>query len=122
MSTNIKKLEDIIESEDVFETVRQIEGFDTLNQEELIIIKNGMNKVNYRKMDLVRNRAELPRWIDLERLVKQVIEFKKTYPGWILERIAANGQYDSLPPQTFYKFTYKTPHGHYMSFGGIEVL
>jgi hypothetical protein len=122
LSKEIKKLEDVIESENVFESVQNIEGFDTLLQEELVAISNGMNKTDYSKMDLVRARSKesIPRWIDLERLVKEVIAFKKLYPGWILEFLSSGGQYDTLPPQTFYRYTYKTPHGHYMSMGGIE--
>ena len=80
-------------------------------------------KTNYRDMEIVKIRNEdIPRYIDLERLVKEVIEFKKIYPGWVLDRIQKSGQYDTLPPQSFYKFTYKSPQGHYMSHGGIELL
>ncbi len=114
LSKEIKKLEDVIESENVFESVQNIEGFDTLLQEELVAISNGMDKTDYRK------NGNYPRWYDLERLVKEVIAFKKLYPGWILESLTRGGQYDTLPPQTFYRYTYKTPHGHYMSMGGIE--
>ena len=70
-----------------------------------------MNKTDYRK------HGDYPRFYDLETLIKHVIEFKKQYPGWVLESVEKTGQYDTLPPQTFYKFTYKTPLGHYMSFG-----
>jgi hypothetical protein len=120
----IKKLEEIVESENVFETVKYVEGFDTLLQEELVAISNGMDKTDYSKMDLVRARSKesIPRWIDLERIVKSVIEFKKLYPGWILDSVARGGQYDTLPPQIFYKYTYKSPHGHYMTMGGIELI
>jgi hypothetical protein len=124
LSKEIKKLEEIIETENVFESVQNIEGFDTLLQEELVAISNGMDKTDYSKMDLVRARSNesIPRWYDLERLVKEVIAFKKLYPGWILNYITKGGQYDTLPPQTFYKYTYKSPHGHYMSMGGIEII
>lgn len=124
LSKEIKKLKEIIETENVFESVQNIEGFDTLLQEELVAISNGMDKTDYSKMDLVRARSKesIPRWIDLERLVKEVIGFKKLYPGWILERLVLSGQYNTLPPQTFYKFTYKTPQGHFMTFGGIELI
>ena len=124
LSKQIKKLEEIIEAENVFESVENIEGFDTLIQEELVAISNGMDKTDYSKMDLVRARSKesIPRWIDLERLVKEVIGFKKLYPGWILESLTRGGQYDTLPPQTFYRYTYKTPQGHYMNMGGIEHL
>lgn len=116
LSQQIKKLERIIDTENVFESVQGVEGFDTLLQEELVAISNGMDKTDYRKF------GNYPRWHDLERLVKEVIDFKKLYPGWILESLARGGQYDTLPPQTFYKYTYKTPQGHYMSHGGIEVI
>ena len=114
LSKEIKKLEEIIETENVFESVQGVEGFDTLLQEELVAISNGMDKRDYRK------HGNYPRWYDLERLVNEVIAFKKLYPGWILERLGLGGQYDTLPPQTFYRYTYKTPQGHYMSFGGVE--
>jgi len=116
LSQQIKKLERIIDTENVFESVENIEGFDTLLQEELVAISNGMDKTDYRKF------GNYPRWHDLERLVKEVIAFKKLYPGWILESLARGGQYDTLPPETFYRYTYKTPHGHYMKMGGIELI
>ena len=116
LSKKIKKLEEIIETENVFETVQNIEGLDTLLQEELVAISKGMDKTDYRKY------GNYPRWHDLERLVNEVIAFKKLYPGWILESLAGGGQYDTLPPKTFYIYTFKTPQGHYMSMDGIERL
>jgi type I site-specific restriction-modification system R (restriction) subunit len=117
LSKEIKKMEQIIESEDVFESVKNVEGFDTLTKNDLFIISKGMDKRDYRDLKIVQN---CPRWIDLERLVKEVIHFKSIYPGWILENIIITGHYDSLPPQTFYKFTYKTPTGHYMMYSGMD--
>jgi len=124
LSKEIKTLEEIIETENVFETVKDVEGFDTLLQEELVAISNGMNKTDYSKMDLVRARSKesIPRFYDLERIIKSVIEFKTLYPGWILDSVARGGQYDTLPPQIFYRYTYKSPHGHYMTMGGIELI
>ena len=120
----IKILEEIIETENVFETVKDVEGFDTLLQEELVAISNGIDKTDYSKMDLVRARSKesIPRFYDLKTIVRDVIELKKQYPGWILDSVRKTGQYDTLPPQSFYKFTYKTPLGHYMSFGGLEII
>jgi hypothetical protein len=40
----------------------------------------------------------------------------------VLESVKKTGQYDTLPPKSFYKFTYKTPLGHPMSFGRLEIL
>jgi hypothetical protein len=124
LSKEIERLETIIESEDIYANVSWIEGFETLTPQDLIAISTGMDQTDYRKIIpvMTKSKEEIPRWYDLERLVKEVIEFKKHYPGWILDRVIKSGQYDTLPPQTFYKFTYNTPHGHYMSFGGIEIL
>ena len=71
----IKHLETIVESENAVETVKYIEGFDSLSQEELVSISNGMDKTDYRK-----HNNTLPRFYDLERLIKEVIEIKKQYP------------------------------------------
>jgi chromosome segregation ATPase len=106
ISNEIKKLE----SEDMFYCVKAIEGFD-----KLLAITNGMDKTDYRQYN-----KDCPCWIDLERIVKHVIELKKHYPKWILDRVIKSGQIDVLPPETFYKFTYNTPEGYYMSCGGIE--
>lgn len=109
LSTQIKKLETIIEAEDVFETVQGTEGFDTLLQSELVAISDGMDKTDYRKY------GNYPRWYDLKRLVKEVIMFKQLYPCWILQSLTIRGQYDTLPPKSFYIYTYKSQHGHSMS-------
>ena len=107
----IKRLENLVETENMFEEVKDVEGFVTLSQSELVAISNGMDKTDYRQY------GKYPRWIDLEILVKGVIEFKKQYPGWILEEVNKTAQYDTLPPKSFYKFTYNTPLGHSMTFG-----
>jgi hypothetical protein len=117
LAKEIKKMEQIIETENMFESVNNIEGFDILTKNDLFIISKGMDKTDYRQ----RIKSNYPRWIDLERLVKEVIHFKSIYPDWILENIIVTGHYDSLPPQNFYKFTYKTPAGHYMMYGGMDV-
>jgi hypothetical protein len=113
----IKHLETIVESENAVETVKYIEGFDSLSQEELVSISNGMDQTDYRK-----HNNTFPRFYDLERLIKEVIEIKKQYPGWILDKIQKTGHYATLPPQTFYNFTFKTHLGHYMSFGEIKII
>jgi hypothetical protein len=112
----IKHLKDTISTENIFETIKDVKDVELLCQSELIAISNGMDK---RDWNITKN-GECPRWIDLDRLVKQVIEFKKLYPGWILESIKVAGQYDTMPPFNIYTYTYKTPHGHYMTYGGIE--
>jgi hypothetical protein len=114
LTKEIKKLEEILETENVFETVQKTEGFDSLLQEELIAIFKGMNKTDYRKT------GNYPRWYDLERLVKGLIEFKKLYPGWVLIYLEVIGQNEIHPPVTVYRYKYKTPRGHYMTMDGVE--
>jgi len=112
---SIKELEKIVESENIFESVNGLEGLETLTQDEKVVISNGMDRTDYRKND------NFPRWLDLEKLVNQVIKFKIHYPEWILERIVKSGQYDTLPPKNFYKFTYRTQQGYIFSHGGFEI-
>jgi len=119
----IKKLTEIIESGTILKYVENIEGVDTLTKEELTAIYTGIDKTDYNEESHLKSYGKVyPRFIDLERVVKDVINFKKLYPGWILEHLARGGQYDTMPPETYYKYTYKTPQGHYMSHGGIEVI
>ena len=117
ISIKISDLERIIESSTIFDSVNSIDGFETLLKNELLAISNGMDKTDYRKYE-----TNYPRWFDLERLVKDVIKCKTQYPGWILETISIKGRLDTLPPQSSYNFTYKTPQGDYMSYKGIEVV
>ena len=117
----LKQLENIIESETMLSSVTNFEGIDTLSQDELTIICSNMDKTNYNKCARSYEN-NYPRWYDLEGIVKEVIEFKKLYPGWTLDGLQISGKYDTMPPQNFYKYTYKTPYGHYMSHGGIEQL
>ena len=116
ISIKISDLERIIESSTIFDSVNSIDGFETLLKNELLAISNGMDKTDYRKYE-----TNYPRWFDLERLVKDVIKYKTQYPGWILETISIKRQLHTCPPNTCYKFTYKTPQGDYMSCVGIEV-
>jgi uncharacterized protein YhaN len=110
--TNIKNLKNIIESENIFDGVKELEDFNTLTQDELIVIfkSKGMNRI-------VLPTHVKERWIDLSILVKKVIELKKQYPEWILNDIDFAGYYDTIPQRYYYKFTYKTQYGHNVSIG-----
>lgn len=120
ITAEIKRLEHIIEYEDAFDSVCGIEGYDTLSQSEVEAITTGMDKTNYSTYSTPAK--EIPRWIDLERLVKEVIELKKDYPDWILISVRKSFQCDTLPPINHYKFTYRIPQGHEVSFGGLEFV
>lgn len=121
ISTEIKRLEHIIEHEDAFDFASKMEGYDTLSQSELEAIIIGMDKKNY-STSTSNSTNQIPRWIDLERLIREVIEFKKDYPNWVLISIQKSFQYDTFPPKNNYKFTYQIPQGYRVSFGGVEFI
>ena len=106
----LKELETIIESENMFDSVQNVEGFNILLPEELRIISDGMDRTDYRNMPLLTGK-NIARWYDLERLVKEVIGVKNAHPGWILKMLRPCGQYDTLPQKTFYQMSYETPEG-----------
>jgi chromosome segregation ATPase len=114
ITKEIKKLEEIIETEDAYSTILLIEGTDMLLKVEQIAISNGMDKTDYRKL------GNYPRWVDLERLVKNTIKLKKQYPGWVLKKITKLEGYDNMMPKNYYNFTFETPQGHFMSLNETE--
>jgi hypothetical protein len=117
LSKLIQELKDAKEFENIFSSFESVEGFNLLSDEERSLIVKGMDKTDY-----TNNDPLLPRWHDLERLIKEVGEFKIKYPGWVLSSLKKLGQIDTIPPQNFYKFTYLSPQGHYFTYGGIELI
>lgn len=98
------------------EDIKKIDGFDLLSEDEMIIITSKMDKTDYRKYGV------LVRFIDLERICKEVIEIKKTYPKWTLTNLESGTQQDTMPPDIFYKYEYKDEYGRYFDIGGIKVI
>ena len=96
-----KRREDIEESKTMIgEKEKNIDGFDLLSEDELSVIAKNMNKTDYRK------HGAYPRWLDLETIIKTVVEMKKRYPNFTLSNLDIGGQIDSLPPQTFYRYEF----------------
>lgn len=108
---------DIKESKKIInEEIKTIEGFKLLSEDELSIITTKMDKTDYRK------HGNYPRYLDLERICEEVINMKKKYPKWTLSYLSRAGQYDTLPPHTFYKYEYKDEYGDHFNLGGIKPL
>ena len=96
-----KRRENIEEAKTMIgEKEKNIDGFDLLSEDELSIIAKNMNKTDYRK------HGKYPRWLDLEKIIKTVVEMKKRYPNFTLSNLDIGGQIDSLPPQTFYRYEF----------------
>lgn len=74
-----------------------------LSDAELSIIYNGMDITDYR----TKHNNTYSRYIDLERICKEVIEVKTNYPTWRLFHLKIASQLDSWPPKTGYKYKYK---------------
>lgn len=115
--TEIKRREDIEEAKNIIgEDIRNIDGFELLSEDELSIITTKMDKTDYRKY------GDYPRYLDLERICKEVIKMKKRYPKWKLLHLASGGQYDSMPPQTFYRYEYQDEYNNIFDIGGIKLV
>jgi hypothetical protein len=93
-----------------------IEGFELLSEDELSIITKNMDRTDYRK------HGKYPRFHDFERICKEVINKKKKYPRWTLSKLERGGQYDTLPPQIFYRYEYKDEDGNHFNIGGIKLI
>lgn len=117
ITKEIKRREEIEEAKNIITTdISSIEGFESLSEDELSIITKNMDKTDYRK------NGSYPRFNDLEKICKAVINMKKRYPTWILTNLAAGGQLDTFPPQIFYKYEYKDENDCYFNLGGIQVV
>jgi hypothetical protein len=97
---NIRR-ENIAESKTMIgEKEKNIVGFNLLTEDELSVIAKNMNKTDYRK------HGAYPRWLDLEKIIKTVVEMKKRYPNFTLTNLNVGGQIDTLPPETFYRYEF----------------
>ena len=112
----IKRREDLEEAKNIIGTdISSIEGFELLSEDELSVITTKMDRTDYRKY------GKYPRYLDLERICKEVIDKKKKYPKWKFTSLARRGQYDTLPPHTFYSYEYKDEYGSHFNIGGITL-
>lgn len=82
------------------ENIKNYEGFELLNKDEILIIITKMDKTDYTKY-------RCPRYKDLDEIIKEVIKMKQRYPNWKLANMVISGKYESMPPQNVYKYEYK---------------
>ena len=92
----------------ISEYIKSIENFDLLNGDEIVLITNKMDKTDYRKY------GDYPRWIDLEKICKEVITMKKRYPSWILMDLEKSRQTTKLPHETAYYYKFKDEFADYL--------
>ena len=103
IAKEIERREAIVEAKHMIcEYITSIEGIDLLSDEEISIITAKIDKTDYRK------HGSYPRFIDLERICKEVIHIKKRYPTWTLTNVSRGaGELGIFPPHIFYKYEYK---------------
>lgn len=117
INREVKRRQDIEEAKNIIgEDISSIEGFELLSEDELSIITTNMDRTDY------RNHGVPIRFYDLERICREVINMKKKYPKWTLTSLARGGQYDTLPPHTFYRYEYKDEYGSHFNLGGIKLV
>jgi len=92
----------------IHEYIKSIESINLLNGDEILLITNKMDRTDYRKY------GDYPRWIDLEKICKEVIMTKKRYPEWILMDLEKSRQTSTIPPETFYYYKFKDDFGGYL--------
>lgn len=109
ISNEIQRHETINETKNMIsEYIKIIENFDLLTGDEIMLITNKMDKTDYRKY------GDYPRWIDLEKICKEVITMKKRYPNWILMDLEKSRQTTTLPPEASYYYKFKDEFAHYL--------
>jgi hypothetical protein len=86
-------------------------GYNELTENEQNLIVNGMDKTDYTPYD-----DKVPRWYDLEKLIKQVLDFKLKYPDWILKSVQKLAKSNTIPPKNYYKLTYLSSHGYHLTY------
>jgi hypothetical protein len=105
----IQRNEDIDEAKNtISEYIKNIEGIELLNGDELLLITHKMDRTDY------RNYGDYPRWIDLEKICKEVIGMKKRYPNWILMDLEKSRQTNTMPPQCYYYYKFKDEFASYL--------
>jgi len=105
----IRYRETINETKNIIsEYVKNIENIDLLNGDEILLITNKMDKTDYRKY------GDYPRWIDLEKICKEVIKMKKVYPTWELMDLEKSVQSNTIPPKSSYYYKFKDELADYL--------
>ena len=113
----ILEIENILLTADIFnETttiIAKFTDFHLLSRDELTIITSGIDTTDY-------TAYGKPRIMDLEAVLTIVLKIKKLYPSFTFNMLRKKGQYDTLPPQNMYEYTFLTPEGLYLIYAGTD--
>jgi hypothetical protein len=90
-----------------YQDIRNIPNFDLLTENDLFKISKAIDKRDYN----LNSDVKYPRFIDLENVVRYIIQVKQIYPLWELTDINKYGKIDTYPPKNCYKYQFTTPEG-----------
>jgi hypothetical protein len=100
LEKEIKRLENMENMKIMIDdNIKNIDGYNLLNENELIAITSNIDKTDY-------TRHNVPRWLDLEKIIKRTIQIKKYYPEWTLVSVDVAGQRDCIPPEREYSYRF----------------
>lgn len=102
----IQKIKELISIEDILIYLKNIPDFALLTQDDILIIINGIDKMDYSLYNIA-----LPRYCDAQKIIKLIVDIKHKYPGFTLSSIQRTGLMDVLPPVSVYSYIFKTPEG-----------
>ena len=87
--------------------IENISNFHLLTKDDLFKISKAIDKRDYN----LNFNSNYPRFIDLEDVVKYIIQVKQIYPLWELTYINKFGKIDTYPPKNCYTYHFTTPEG-----------
>lgn len=99
-----------------YQDIQNIPNFDLLTKDDLFKISKAIDKTDYN----CNSDKKYPRFIDLENVVKYIIQVKHTYPLWKLIYINKFGKIDIYPPKNCYTYHFTTPEG--LEFSNVNNL
>jgi hypothetical protein len=89
----------------IYKYIQEIPNFNLLSLDDAFMISKAIDKTDYSSL------GKYPRFIDLENIVKYIIQVKQKYPSWELTNIHNYGRIDTLPPKNCYSYQFATPEG-----------
>ena len=90
-----------------YQDIQNIPNFNLLTKDDLFKISESIDKTDYTSI----SNGKYPRFIDLENIVKYIIQIKEIYPLWKLTYINKFGKIDTYPPKNCYTYHFVTPEG-----------
>ena len=90
-----------------YQDIQDIPNFNLLTKDDLFKISKAIDKTDYNSI----SNGKYPRFIDLENVVKYIIQVKEIYPLWDLTYVKKFGKIDTNPPKNCYIYHFTTPEG-----------